>query len=96
MLNKKIVFITIVVLSSTACQLNAGQNNFPTNIDCRCKDRGFNGSNQESSASVLSVNILGVNIPNSSPTPSASTSTEPTPSVTPSPSASPNKILPVQ
>lgn len=94
MLNKKTVFITIVVLSSTACQLNAGQNNFPTNIDCRCKDRGLNGSNQESSASVLSVNVLGVNIPptgNGSTTPTGSATPEPsvTPTTNPSPSASP-------
>ena len=97
MLNKKIVFISIVVLSLPACQLNAGQNNFPTAFDCRCKDRGITATNQEANASVLSVNVLGVNIPptgNGSPTPTGSATPEPsatptTPTANPSPSASP-------
>ena len=50
-------------------------------------------SNQESSASVLSVNVLGVNIPptgNGSPTPTASATPEPTETASPSVSPSPN------
>lgn len=83
-MSKKIKLFVILVLPLTACQFNAGQDFFPTNLDCRC---GREDENNKKSSSFLAVNVFSVSVPSGTPAPSASPTATPTP--TPSPTATP-------
>ena len=85
-MSKKIKLFSILFVGLGACQMNAGNDFLPTNINCnRCKERDSSAKN---TSSVLAVTVLSVNVSNPNP------STSPSPSVTPSetPSISPSPV----
>ena len=87
-MSKKIKLFSILFVSLGACQMNAGNDFLPTNINCnRCKERE---SISKNNSSVLLVNVLSVSVPDRSP----SASTSPSPSVEPSetPTISPSAL----
>jgi len=88
-MSKKIKLFSILFVGLGACQMNAGNDFLPTNINCnRCKERD---SISKNSSSVLAVNVLSVTIPNTIPSASPSPSVTPseTPSISPSPVSTP-------
>lgn len=98
-MSKKIKLFSILFVGLGACQINAGNDFLPTNINCnRCRERD---SISKNNSSVLLVNVLSVNVPDRTPTastsPSHSSSVEPSetptisPSALPTPTASPTK-----
>jgi hypothetical protein len=98
-MSKKIKLFSILFVGLGACQMNAGNDFLPTNINCnRCKERD---SISKNNSSVLLVNVLSVSVPDRTPTastsPSPSSSVEPSetptisPSALPTPTASPTE-----
>ena len=98
-MSKKIKLFSILFVGLGACQMNAGNDFLPTNINCnRCRERD---SISKNNSSVLLVNVLSVSVPDRTPTastsPSPSSSVEPSetptisPSALPTPTASPTE-----
>ena len=88
-MSKKIKLFSILFVGLGACQMNAGNDFLPTNINCnRCKERD---SISKNNSSVLLVNVLSVSVPDRTPSasPSPSPSVEPSETPTISPSALP-------
>lgn len=81
-MSKKIKLFVLLVLPLTACQMNAGQDFFPTNLDCRC---GREEENNKKSSSFLAVNVFSVIVPSGTPAPSASPTATPSSIITPTP-----------
>ncbi len=86
-MSKKIKLFSILFVGLGACQMNAGNDFLPTNINCnRCKEKD---SISKNNSSVLLVNVLSVSVPDR--TPSASPSPTISPSALPTPTASPTE-----
>ncbi len=88
-MSKKIKLFSILFVGLGACQMNAGNDFLPTNINCnRCKERE---SSTKNTSSVLAVTVLSVNVSNRNPSASPSPSVEPseTPSISPNPVSTP-------
>ena len=94
-MSKKIKLFSILFVGLGACQMNAGNDILPTNIDCnRCKERD---SISKNTSSVLAVTVLNITIPNTNPSASPSVRPSETPSISPSvlptPTASPTESI---